>query len=324
MSEISVSHFATPGPTHSNSRRPIVAITGAAGQLGTALQCDPFAADVEVRALTRAQLDITDLAAVEATPLLDDVDIIINAAAATDVDGAESDPGSAHLINALGPKYLAARAKKEDAYLIHISTDYVFGDVAIDEMTGQRRALRVDDFTAPRTMYGRTKLVGESNVHDSGARFAILRTAWVWSGPTQPEAKDFVSTMIRLAETATDDQGNPAIIKVVDDQHGNPTFVGDLAGAIWELSERVLSEPSSAPTGTFHVTGSGEATWFEVAREVFRLTGHDPQRVVACTSSEFPRPAPRPAWSVLDGSAWSEVGLHALPEWQDTLRAVLT
>lgn len=323
MSETPVSHFATNERTCCNSQRPIVAIVGAAGQLGTALQRDAFTADIEVRALTRAQLDIADSDAVESTPLLDDVDVIINAAAATDVDGAESNPGSAHLVNALGPKYLAARAKKEDAYLIQVSTDYVFGDVAINEMTEQRRALRVDDFTAPQTMYGRTKLVGENNVRDSGARFAILRTAWVWSGPTQPEAKDFVSTMMRLAETATDDKGNPAVIKVVDDQHGNPTFVGDLAGAIWELTERVLSEPSSAPTGTFHVTGSGEATWFEVAREVFRLTGHNPQRVVACASSEFPRPAPRPAWSVLDGSAWSEAGLKPLPEWQDTLRSVL-
>ena len=324
MPEISASHLATGGQSCSTSPCPIVAIVGAAGQLGTALQRAPFAAEVEVRALSRGQLDIADADAVASTPLLDDVDIIINAAAVTDVDGAESAPESAHLVNALGPKYLAARAREEDAYLIHISTDYVFGDVAVTEMAQQPRALRVDDFTAPKTMYGRTKLVGENNVRDSGARFAILRTAWVWSGPTQPEAKDFVSTMMRLAETATDDDGDPAVVKVVDDQHGNPTFVGDLATAIWELAKRVLSNPNSAPAGTFHVTGSGEATWFEVAREVFRLTGHDPQRVVACTSSEFPRPAPRPAWSVLDGSAWSEAGLKLLPEWQDTLGSVLS
>lgn len=324
MPEISASHLATGGQSRSTSHRPIVAIVGAAGQLGTALQRAPFATEVEVRALSREQLDIADAAAVASTPLLDDVDIIINAAAVTDVDGAESAPESAHLVNALGPKYLAARARKEDAYLIHISTDYVFGDVVVTEMAKRPRALGVDDVTAPKTMYGRTKLVGESNVRDSGARFAILRTAWVWSGPTQPEAKDFVSTMMRLAETATDDNGDPAVVKVVDDQHGNPTFVGDLATAIWELTERVLSDPNSAPTGTFHVTGSGEATWFEVAREVFRLTGHDPQRVVACSSSEFPRPAPRPAWSVLDGSAWSEAGLKPLPEWQDTLGSVLS
>lgn len=321
MSEILTSRV----PSSQSANRPIVAIVGAAGQLGTALQSSVPDVPMQVRALTRAQLDITDPDAVSTTRLLDDVDVIINAAAATDVDGAEADPGSAHLVNALGPKYLSARAAAENAYLIHISTDYVFGDVAVEGLSeSQRKPLGIDDLTAPETMYGRTKLVGENNVRDSGARAAILRTAWVWSGPTQPAAKDFVSTMMRLAETAVDADGAPATIKVVDDQHGNPTFVGDLARAIWELVLRVLADPQAAPVGTFHVTGSGQATWYEVAREVFELTGHDPQRVVACDSSEFPRPAKRPAWSVLDGSSWSDAGLQPLPEWQDTLRTILT
>lgn len=321
MSEISASRVPSVNP----STCPVVAIIGAAGQLGTALQASAPSFPMELRTLTRAQLDITDPDAVSTTPLLDDVDVIINSAAATDVDGAESDPGSAHLVNALGPKYLSARAVKEDAYLIHVSTDYVFGDVAVEGVPdGKRTPLGIDDLTAPQTMYGRTKLVGENNVRDSGARAAILRTAWVWSGPTQPEAKDFVSTMMRLAETAVDDNGKPATIKVVDDQHGNPTFVGDLAVAIWELVQRVVTDPDTAPVGTFHVTGSGQATWYEVAREVFRLTGHDADRVVACDSSEFPRPAKRPAWSVLDGSSWSDAGLKPLPEWQDTLRTILS
>lgn len=337
MSEISASHFATSAAIdaslsqgkvlgrNSGRRLPVVAIVGAAGQVGTALRNADTALDVELRALTRADLDVTDAAAVAATPALSDVDVIINTAAATDVDGAEANPGPAHRLNALAPKYLANRAAEEDAYLVHLSTDYVFGDnPAGGTAVGTRRPLRVDDPTAPQTVYGRTKLEGENNIRASGARAAILRTAWVWSGPTQPEVQDFVSTMIGLAGKSEDATGAPLRIKVVNDQHGSPTFAGDLADAIWRLVALAVADLNSAPVGTFHVTGSGEATWYQLAREVFALTGHDPDCVSPCTSSEFPRPARRPAWSVLDGAKWRETGLGALPEWQDTLRAILS
>lgn len=298
-------------PTKESPIRARVAILGAAGQLGTAL-CACAPAGIEVIPLSRNEVDITDTDTVLGTPLLRDVDVIINAAAFTNVDGAESDPGSAHIINATGAKNVATRAAQENAFLIHVSTDYVFG-AGVEQRAEGSRGLEPDDPKVPTTMYGRTKLVGENNVLDSGARSAIVRTAWVWSGPTQPEAKDFVSTMMRLAQAP---ESYPEV-NVVNDQHGNPTFVGDLADALWALA--------LTPTeGVFHVVGTGAATWFELAREVFKAVGADSQRVKPCTSAEFPTPAQRPHWSVLDTRSWTAAGFAALPEWQDTLCKVLS
>lgn len=336
MTKITRTHSSTPQATPSTAaaagaaaaakqeisspasarRKAKVVIVGAAGQLGVALQACPQAEAFEVVALSRSQLDVASAESVASSDALSDASVIINAAAYTDVDGAETAPESAHLVNALGPKYLAARAKQEGAYLIHVSTDYVFGDVV---RSGPSRPLQIDDDTVPNTMYGRTKLVGEANVVDSGADAVIVRTAWVWSGPTQPEAKDFVSTMIGLARGGA---AEGSIINVVDDQRGNPTFVGDLAEGIWQLAERAVS--GDAVRGVVHATGSGDATWFDVARAVFAAIGEDPERVRACTSAEFPRPARRPAWSVLSPDSWLTAGLSPLPEWEATLRRVLS
>lgn len=288
-----------------------VAIIGAAGQLGTAL-CASVPPGVAAIPVTRNEVDITDMDTVLSSPLLSDVDVIINAAAYTDVDGAEADSGAAHLVNATGAKNIALRAKKENAFLIHVSTDYVFGD-GVDQRASESQGLLPTDPKVPSTMYGRTKLVGENHVVDSGARAAIVRTAWVWSGPTQPKAKDFVSTMMRLA---ADPEGYPSV-KVVSDQHGNPTFVGDLAASLWELALHPV-------TGVFHAVGAEPTTWYEFARAIFDAVHADPTRVVPCTSEEFPRPAKRPRWSVLDTTAWEAAGLQPLPEWQDTLARVLS
>ena len=294
------------GEQKARKERKKVAIVGAAGQLGHALLADPGAAEADIVALTRAELDLSDSEAIASTSALADVDVIINAAAYTDVDGAESDPGAAHVVNAVGAKLLAQRAAKEDAFFIQVSTDYVFGNVHFD---GEPRPLLPDAPTVPQTMYGRTKLVGENSVIESGADYAIVRTAWVWSGPTQSEAKDFVSTMLSLAERKIP-------ITVVDDQHGNPTFVGDLARALWEL----VNAPQR---GVFHVVGTGEATWFDFACEIFRCAGYDPSLITPVDSSQYLRPAQRPHWSVLDTSGWAEAGFQPLPVWQDTLAAVL-
>ncbi len=308
-----------------------VLVVGSAGQLGTAmLRRMPLGGGrrIEVRGVARADLDVADEAAVMAHPALAGVDVVVNAAAWTDVDGAETPEGeaAAHAVNAVAPGLLARRCAREGAHLVHVSTDYVFGEGE----SGDRRPLRPlrpTDPTAPDTAYGRTKLAGERAVLDAGAGATIVRTAWVYSGPTQPDAPDFVSTMLRLEERGRPD----GTIDVVDDQHGNPTFVDDLADALWELVLRPVP-------GVFHVTGAGRATWHELASEVFAVVakqrGGDATEVAAateaararvrpCTSEQFPRPAKRPEWSVLDGSAWAAAGFAPLPEWRDGLRRAL-
>ncbi|MFD5868028.1 dTDP-4-dehydrorhamnose reductase [Corynebacterium sp. NPDC060344] len=286
-----------------------VVVVGAGGQLGTALRRRVPGSGVDVAWLARADLDVADAAAVASHPALRGADVVINAAAWTDVDGAETPEGGAgaHRINAVAPGLLARRCEAEGAFFVHVSTDYVFGEVA----GVPRRPLRADDPTSPDTAYGRTKLAGERAVLDAAPGAAIVRTAWVFSGPTQPDAPDFVSTMLRL-------QARGGSIDVVDDQHGNPTFVDDLADALWRLALRPVA-------GTFHVTGTGAATWHEVASEVFALAAGESarERVRPCTSEQFPRPAKRPAWSVLDGSAWADAGFEPLPAWRDGLRRAL-
>lgn len=316
-----------------------VLVVGSAGQLGTAmLRRMPLGGGrrIELRGVARADLDVADEAAVMAHPALAGVDVVVNAAAWTDVDGAETPEGeaAAHAVNAVAPGLLARRCAREGAHLVHVSTDYVFGEGAGADR-GPVRPLRPGDPTAPDTAYGRSKLAGERAVlevaagagADSRAVATIVRTAWVYSGPTQPDAPDFVSTMLRLEERGRPD-GN---IDVVDDQHGNPTFVDDLADALWELVLRPVP-------GVFHVTGAGRATWHELASEVFaavaKQRGGDAADVAAmieaararvrpCTSEQFPRPAKRPEWSVLDGSAWVAAGFAPLPEWRDGLRRAL-
>ncbi|WP_291343716.1 dTDP-4-dehydrorhamnose reductase [Corynebacterium sp.] len=310
-------------------------VVGAGGQLGTALRRRMPGAGVDVTWLTREDLDVADAGAVAAHPALRGADVVINAAAWTDVDGAETPEGEAgaERINAVAPGLLARRCAEEGAFFVHVSTDYVFGEGAGQGERGAaaaRRPLRADDPTSPDTTYGRTKLAGERAVLDAVAearlRAAIVRTAWVFSGPTQPEAPDFVSTMLRLEERGRVGEG-PESINVVDDQHGSPTFVDDLADALWQLALRPVG-------GVFHVTGTGAATWHDVASEVFamasELRGGDAAeskaaraRVRPCTSEEFPRPAKRPAWSVLDGGAWVDAGFAPLPEWRDGLRRSL-
>ncbi|STC94477.1 dTDP-4-dehydrorhamnose reductase [Corynebacterium renale] len=266
-----------------------IVVTGAAGQLGHALAMHPDALPAVFA--TRGDLP---LVAAETSPLLDGVGIIINAAAYTLVDAAESHPDAAWEVNTAGPAALARRAQREKAHLIHVSTDYVFGQVPA------REPLRPCDPPRPVSVYGQTKLEGEIPVLAGGG--TVIRTAWVYSGNLLPEHKDFVSTMLRLA-------AGEAPVRVVDDQIGSPTFVGDLAGAIWH-------EARALRPGIFHATGAGRASWADVARAVFEEAGYDPNRVERITTAEYPTPAQRPAWSVLHSD-------YALPQWRDGIaRAV--
>jgi dTDP-4-dehydrorhamnose reductase len=225
---------------------------------------------------------------------------VVNAAAYTAVDAAETDEDTAHRVNAAGPAVLATALARHGGRLIHVSTDYVFAGDA-------RRPYEVDDETGPKSAYGRTKLAGEQAVRElmPDASF-VVRTAWVY-GAT---GGNFVKTMARL-ERERD------TVSVVDDQRGSPTWSADLAAGLIELAG------SSAPAGTYHCTNAGDTTWFGLTRAIFEELGADPARVLPTTTDAFPRPAPRPAYSVLSPDAWRSAGLTPMRHWRDALRAAL-
>ncbi len=271
-------------------------VTGANGQVGHHLAAVLDHAGADAVCLTRAELDITSRAAVDAAVEAHRPDIVVNAAAYTAVDAAEDDEGHALAVNGAGPGNLAAALAPCTGRLVHVSTDYVFDGRAT-------RPYEPDDPTGPQTAYGRTKLAGE---HAATAalpdRCVVVRTAWVYGGP----GPNFVDTMLRL-ERERD------TIDVVADQHGSPTWSADLAAAL------VAVGASSITHGTLHYASTGTATWHDLARETFRLVGADPARVHETTSDQFVRPAPRPAWSVLSTQAWIAAGLPAPRPWAAAL-----
>lgn len=268
------------------------AITGAAGMLGQDLQ--QALAGREVTAFTRHDLDITDAAATAET--LKGFDVIINAAAYTAVDDAETNEDAALAINGTGVANLAAAAAATGAKFVHVSTDYVFkGDAT--EPYGE------NDPRDPINAYGRTKAAGEVAAlaaHPTGTY--IVRTAWLYGagGP------NFAKTMVKLAGTHPE-------ITVVNDQLGQPTYTRDLASQIVKLVD------ADAPAGIYHGTNSGTATWFDFAREIFRLSGNDPERVKPTDSTAFKRPAARPAFSVLGHDAWTAAGIEPMRPWLEAL-----
>lgn len=270
-------------------------ITGAGGQLGTDL-CAALDGE-DVRAFRHGDLDIADAAAVASVIARVQPDVVVNAAAYTAVDAAQSDEDAAYRVNAAGPAVLAAALSGTTARLIHVSTDYVFaGDAA--------HPYDVDDPTGPKTAYGRTKLAGEVAVRELlPEAYYVVRTAWVY-GAT---GGNFVKTMARLERSRE-------TVDVVDDQRGSPTWSADLARALVELGR------SATVPGVYHCTNAGDTTWFGLARAIFEEVGADPDRVRPTTTEAFPRPAPRPAYSVLSDAAWLAAGLTPLPPWRDGLR----
>ncbi|MEU7140095.1 dTDP-4-dehydrorhamnose reductase [Nocardia sp. NPDC046473] len=276
--------------TSSDAARPArLVVTGAGGQLGQELiRLAPAA-----RAFGRRDLDITDAAAVAA--VLEPGDVVINCAAHTAVDRAESEVAAAFASNETGPAVLAAACARAEARLIQLSTDYVFAGV-------HDRPYETTDPTGPVSVYGKSKLAGEQAVLKLAPEAHVVRTAWVYAG----RGSDFVATMLRL-ERERD------TVNVVDDQLGAPTYAADLAAALLELAGR-----PDAPR-LLHATNAGQATWFDLARAVFEGVGADPERVRPCDSSAFPRPARRPAYSVLSHRAWDEAGLTPLRQWQAAL-----
>lgn len=269
-------------------------ITGASGMLGHDLQSVLEGRDVT--ALSRTELDVADEAA--SLEAVSGHDVVINAAAYTRVDDAESHEDDARRVNALGAASLAGAAAEHGALLVQVSTDYVFDGTAstpYDE----------DAPLAPVSAYGRTKAEGERLVRQilPGSSL-IVRTAWLYGehGP------NFASMMLRLARERE-------TLSVVDDQRGQPTWTHDLAEQIVRLVD------SGARTGVFHGTSSGETTWFGFAQAVFEEAGLDPARITPTDSASFVRPAPRPTYSVLGHDAWTQAGLAPLPDWRESLRA---
>ncbi|MFE2072035.1 dTDP-4-dehydrorhamnose reductase [Streptomyces misionensis] len=278
-------------------------VTGAGGKLGrdltAVLGADPRA---EVTALRRTDLDITDRAAVRAA--VPGHDVVVNTAAWTDVDAAEHAEDAATEVNGTAVRHLSEACAASNARLLHVSTDYVFAGHAVTPYPE-------DAPTAPVNAYGRGKLAGEravtSTLPDTGY---VVRTAWLYG----EHGRDFVKTV--LSRTAT---GAP--MSVVTDQHGQPTWSRDLAVLLARLGHAALS--GDAPPGIYHGTASGRTTWFGLAREVLALARRDPGLIRPTTSAAFPRPAPRPAYSVLAHHRWSACGIAAPPPWQESLARAL-
>jgi len=273
-------------------RRPMttVLITGASGMLGRDLTA--ICQDLDVRAKTKADLDITRPA--EVRRAMTGVDLVVNCAAYTKVDQAEEDSDEAMAANALGPKVLAMACKDVGARLIHLSTDYVFrGDATTPYPEESPRD--------PVSVYGTSKAAGEEGVLDLyPERSVIIRTGWLYGeyGPSFPR------TMLNLAATRD-------TLNVVDDQVGQPTWTKDLARQIRLVIDHNIH------SGIFHGTNSGQTSWCNFAKTIFQTAGLDPLRILPTSSAEFVRPAPRPAWSVLGHDAWADAGLPAMRSWEE-------
>ncbi len=279
-----------------------IVIAGADGQLGGVLAAQAARGDHDVLALTSEQWDITDPKAAER--IVQRGDVVINCAAYTNVDAAESDETTAHAVNATGPQHIARACARAGAQLIHVSTDYVFsGDFGAEGP----RPYEPSDQTAPLGVYGRTKLAGEVAVLDALPQAVVVRTAWVYTGGT---GKDFVAVMRRLA-------AGDGPVDVVDDQSGSPTYVADLAGALLQVAGGDVSGP------ILHAANEGAISRFEQARAVFEECGADPQRVRPVSTAQFPRPAARPGYSALGSRESAERGLTPLRPWRSALVAAL-
>jgi dTDP-4-dehydrorhamnose reductase len=268
-----------------------ILVTGASGMLGTDVVTVLREAGQDVLPRSRADLDIT------AGPIplqaLAGADLVVNCAAWTAVDAAETAEAEAFAANAVGPANLARACARSGTRLVQISTDYVFaGDATVPYAE--------DATVAPRSAYGRTKAAGEWAVRAEASQHWIVRTAWLYGA----HGPNFAATMARLA-------GEKDTLGVVDDQVGQPTWTVDVARLVAALIA------ADAPTGTYHATAGGRASWYDFARAVVAAAGHDPAMVTPTDSASFARPAPRPAWSVLGHAALAGIGVEPIGDWSE-------
>jgi len=275
------------------------AITGGSGQLSRSLVDLLDKEGVPYITWSHKDLDVADDSSItlikETCP-----DLLINCAAWTNVDAAEEFPERAARVNQVGPRNMARAAKELKIPLVHISTDYVF--------SGQSgKPWSTDSKTEPMSSYGLSKLLGEKEITKSlDVNFYILRTAWLYG----PYGKNFSKTILKKAITSKEP------INVVNDQIGQPTTTKSLAKRIFEVAK------SHVPSGIYHATNTGQASWWDFACEIFALAGEDVERVRPSTSEDFPSKVKRPKYSVLDQSAWSKVGMETMPEWREAFKDV--
>ena len=281
-----------------------ILVTGGEGQVGGELKRRAWPEGVEIVAPTRAELDLADAAAIGPYVADGDFDAVINPAAYTAVDKAESEVAQAFAINALAPAALADAARAADIPLVHVSTDYVFrGDASAPYET--------DAEIDPIGIYGASKAAGELAVRLGHKRSAIVRTAWVVSA----RRANFVKTMLRYGAERD-------VMRVVADQHGAPTFAADLAEALATVALGMISD-KDAPTGVFHFSNAGATTWHGFAQAIFEAAaargGKTPSTLEAITTADFPTPARRPAYSVLSTRRIEEAYGVVPPPWRDGL-----
>jgi dTDP-4-dehydrorhamnose reductase len=276
-------------------------ITGANGQLGRCLRETLDAQGIDFVALSRADLDITNTSEVKESIHSIEPDVVINAAAYTNVEQAEVDSAEAFRINQLGAANVAIASKSVHAKLIHYSTDYVFAG-------NGNSPWQVNDLTEPLSIYGKSKLAGEVEIlKEYPEKSLIIRTAWLYS----PYGKNFYKTMLTKALNGDES------VRVVNDQQGQPTSASDLA----ELTVNAIT--ANVASGVFHGTNAGSCSWFEFAQYIFEIAGSDPARVTPFPSSELATKVQRPKYSVLDNQKWSEFGIVPLGPWKDSVEKAL-
>ncbi len=285
-----------------------ILVTGANGQLGNEMRIVSkgskdvyfFTDVVEVEGQNTTMLDITSLEAVRQIVSDCEINVIVNCAAYTNVDKAETDQDFCELLNAKAPKNLAIAMKEVGGLLVHISTDYVFGGDPYNT------PCKEDKKGTPTGVYGLTKLHGEQNIQNSGADYLIFRTAWLYS----EFGKNFVKTMLNL--TATKPQ-----LKVVFDQVGTPTYAYDLAKAIFDIIE---NRKYTGNTGIYHYSNEGVCSWYDFTKMIAEYSGQTGCDILPCHSEEFPSPVKRPAYSVLDKTKVKETFGVNVPYWTDSLK----
>lgn len=280
-----------------------ILITGGSGQVGTELQRIVWPADVTLVAPDRQHLNLADPSSITAAFAATNPDLVINSGAFTAVDRAETEVETAMAVNGSAPELLARLCATRGIALIHLSTDYVF-DGSKDGAYGE------DDPTAPLNIYGRSKLAGEAAIRATLSQHVILRTSWVYAG----HGANFVRTMLRLGQEREE-------LSIVADQHGCPTWAGDLARAIATIALRI--QAGDGVWGTFHLSGANPTTWYDFASEIFSRSAGKKPRLKPIATSAYPTPARRPLNSVLDcGKIAASYGIHARP-WRDALAEML-